>query len=105
MLRRHELNKMSPECFIVFSLLFVDDLCYFLNFFFIVTHDSPLDCLLLSFELANHLFSSFHLVSLFLQIHIDLHVLFVNPSHESSLDKSLCLDLRDFNKVFFVLRL
>ena len=85
MLGRHELNKMSSECFIVFSLLFVDDLFYFLNFFLIVTHDSPLDCLLLSLELTHHFLGSFHLVSLLLQIHINLHVLFIYPSHEGSL--------------------
>jgi hypothetical protein len=96
---------MSPECFIVFSLLFVDDLFYFLNFFLIVTHDSPLDCLFLSFELPDHFLCSFHLVSLFLQVHIDLHVLFIYPSHESSLYEGLCLDLRSLHKVFFVLKL
>ena len=105
MLARYELYKMPSECFIVFSLLFVDDLFYFLNFFLIVTHDSPLDCLLLSLELTHHFLGSFHLVSLLLQIHINLHVLFINSSHKGSLDKGLSLNLWDLNKVFFVLNL
>lgn len=105
MLARYEFYKMSSECFIVFSLLFVDDLFYFLNFFLIVTHDSPLNCLLLPLELTDHFLGSFHLVSLLLQIHINLHVLFVNPSHEGSLHKGLSLDLWNPNKVFFVLSL
>ena len=105
MLARYKLYKMSSECFIVFSLLFVNDLFYFLNFFLIVTHDSPLNCLFLPLELTDHFLGCFHLVSLLLQIHINLHVLFVYPSHECSLHKCLCLDLWDFNKVFFVLSL
>ncbi len=104
MLGRYELYKMPSECFIVFSLLFVDDLFYFLNFFLIVTHDSPLNCLLLPFELTYHFLSGLHLVPLLLQIHINLHVLFVNPSHEGSLHKGFSLDLWDLNKVFFILK-
>lgn len=44
-------------------------------------------------------------MSLFLQVHVYLLVLFIYPSYKSSLYQGFRLDLRDLYKVFFILYL
>jgi hypothetical protein len=90
-LSRHKLDKMAAECFIVLPLLFVDFFLFLDDFFLVITHYAPLDGLLLAFEETDHLFSRLHLLSLFLQISVNLLILFVNTSNKSSFHKGLWL--------------
>jgi len=90
-LSRHKFDKMAAECFIVFPLLFVDFFLFLDDFFLVIAHYAPLDGLLLAFEETDHLFSRLHLLSLFLQISVNLLILFVDASNKSSFHKGLWL--------------
>lgn len=90
-LSRHKFDKMAAECFIVLPLLFVDFFLFLDDFFLVIAHYAPLDGLFLAFEEADHLLSRLHLLSLFLQISVNLLILLVDASNKSSFHKGLWL--------------
>jgi hypothetical protein len=83
-LSRHKLDKMAAECFIIFPLLFVNFFLFLDDFFLVIAHYTPLDGLFLAFKESDHLLSRLHLLSLFLQISVNLLILLVDTSNKSS---------------------